>query len=229
MSPDSIGAHVGDPQTLNKYSYVANNPLGRVDPDGHDWADGMSGHDSSHSGPGSLLSAMQADMGHMHDNGAWLDSEGFDPFQYTYEGKNYATFGDWASYLISTPGAYQEVTAQFDAYTKSIQYGKVMKDYMTAYNVTPEEAKRDISEDGAQKEGGHWNFPYLGTVPRQADGELRVPGSTLHFPTNDNHHGAFVHDDTVNPKPYWHVWNLAAHGLIDYVGGHTIFSEGFTF
>jgi RHS repeat-associated protein len=32
-------ADITDPQTLNKYAYVRNNPLRYVDPDGHDWTD----------------------------------------------------------------------------------------------------------------------------------------------------------------------------------------------
>jgi RHS repeat-associated protein len=115
MSPDSVGAHTGDPQTLNKYSYIANNPLGRVDPDWHDWADGNEGalgfFGSPHSGSGHLTDAMQKDMGQMHDNGSSLNSEQFDSFQYTsYEGKNYATFDDWPNYLLITPGVYDVAT-----------------------------------------------------------------------------------------------------------------------
>jgi len=37
LSPDPLGGHLEDPQTLNKYSYVANNPLGRTDPTGLDF------------------------------------------------------------------------------------------------------------------------------------------------------------------------------------------------
>ena len=37
MSPDEFGGHLEDPQTLNKYSYVGNNPLSRTDPSGHDF------------------------------------------------------------------------------------------------------------------------------------------------------------------------------------------------
>jgi RHS repeat-associated protein len=38
MSPDpkQIGAHMFDPQTLNRYAYTRNNPLAYVDPDGRD-------------------------------------------------------------------------------------------------------------------------------------------------------------------------------------------------
>ena len=37
LSPDDQGGHLADPQTLNKYSYIGNNPLSRTDPTGHDF------------------------------------------------------------------------------------------------------------------------------------------------------------------------------------------------
>ena len=44
MSPDWSAkvvpvpyAKLGDPQSLNLYAYVTNNPLARFDPDGHEW------------------------------------------------------------------------------------------------------------------------------------------------------------------------------------------------
>lgn len=182
------------------------------------------------------MQAFRADLlaegtGQSMNIGAWLDNdEEFSPFQYTYEGMNFATWDRWANYLLSTPGAYQEVTAQFRAYTENVQYGKVVSDYMAYENVSKAKAEAVISPANPIMEGGHWNFAYGGSDPELKAGSFRVPGSTLHSPAlNSEHPGPHLHADTFNPTPIWRVWNLAAHGLIDYVGGHTLFSEGFTF
>ncbi len=37
VQPDTVVPQPGDPQALNRYSYVRNNPVAYVDPDGHGW------------------------------------------------------------------------------------------------------------------------------------------------------------------------------------------------
>ena len=41
ISPDTIVPNPRDPQALNRYAYVRNNPLRYNDPSGHDWGDGF--------------------------------------------------------------------------------------------------------------------------------------------------------------------------------------------
>ena len=70
MSPDWSdetdpvpNAGLADPQSLNLYAFVQNNPTSFVDPDGHECfaADGMMC--STHGGPGTLMDAFRADLG----------------------------------------------------------------------------------------------------------------------------------------------------------------------
>ncbi len=37
ITPDTIVQDPGNPQTLNRYTYAGNNPINRIDPDGHSW------------------------------------------------------------------------------------------------------------------------------------------------------------------------------------------------
>jgi hypothetical protein len=219
-------ATLDDPQSLNLYAYVLNNPLGMVDPDGHGYTlDGQDiPDDMAHqllSGGGAAQCPNSVCSG-LTKSGAWVDyvataNDMGGYFSIDQAGRIY----DWNGQFISEQ--------QFNKITLDIQYHKVISDYMKVHRVTQAQAEAAISEANATMEGGHWNFPYIGSDPTESAGNYRVPGSTLHFPAHDPGQPSTVHDDTANPFPIWTVWNLILHGAVDYVGGHTVFQAGFTF
>ncbi len=79
MSPDPLSGHAQDPQTLNKYAYVRNNPLNMVDPTG---MDGGSINDYRcyqfpciGPSPGSLADRFRAAVWHAHEGGSEAESQ----------------------------------------------------------------------------------------------------------------------------------------------------------
>ncbi len=103
-------ATFGDPQSLNLYGYVRNDPVSLADADGHFNNDQSQQCDSmrlciwdAHSGA-SLLDAflasiMRARAGVPLSVDSPLDSDGYSPFEYSAGGKTYGTFGEAASAL----------------------------------------------------------------------------------------------------------------------------------
>ncbi len=52
IQPDTIVPNPGDPQSLNRYSYAANNPLRYTDPSGHRWEEDYPGGGGNGGGGG---------------------------------------------------------------------------------------------------------------------------------------------------------------------------------
>jgi RHS repeat-associated protein len=238
LSPDSNDvpepvpyANFLNPQTLNLYAYVGNNPLSKFDDDGHDGctADGMEiscnevNSEAFVQCPNNACSGVQWDYKTINGNTQFMGGA-LTQFQSSTDGSS--------GYIMSGL-----TDAQLGTLTANIQYDKAVTDYMAymskiGQSVTRSQAEQNISREGAHMEGGHWNFPYAGPDPRSGtdNKEFRFPDSTLHIPKADPlNPGTYIHDDTFSPAPIWQVWNLALHGLVDYAGGHTLFQGGFTF
>jgi RHS repeat-associated protein len=161
-------ADLSDPQSLNLYSYTKNNPLTRIDADGHcDW-----GFESSHCGAGSLLDAMKADMGawntaqQPYDMGLWLDDPNFDKsdgmarttYEYKFvggDGSRYDRDKQYAA-LAAGLGSAKEGESPEDI-AKEIQH---IYDNLTPYTgANPLQVDPFYDENGhAGLHGGNWNF-----------------------------------------------------------------------
>jgi hypothetical protein len=110
MSPDPLGGHLEDPQTLNKYAYVRNSPLTLTDPTGMDFA--LTGCDSS-----DLLHCQRNNDTGQYESGSYSkDSNGKLSFTTTQIGNNPDGSGGLIDKTTGT-GAY---TGTFDGKSVSL-------------------------------------------------------------------------------------------------------------
>jgi RHS repeat-associated protein len=159
ISPDPAGLSAADfnhPQTLNRYSYVANYPLTMTDPTGMDpgydtWDPGLG---SSHSGPGSLLDAFVAAVEAVRDGtslpwaGERYDTTEWSPYE--NQGGN-QSFTTW-----SASAAFVEAQDQSQTQQKQLSVEDVSKAIQSAKEDKGPNAK--IAVDFLNSLGKNWQL-----------------------------------------------------------------------
>jgi RHS repeat-associated protein len=251
LSPDPAGfkaANPANPQAWNRYSYVQNNPLSRVDPSGlndinvsdapwygpGNYAGGGWGTPDfgSQSGPGDPFGIPPSVLNQeLRDAAAEAESRygsiiatGWDPdLQRQYTETNYWFTGGDGSILEQQKELAALTLGQraCDGQDPSAVAGCIQSAYDTLQLRTPAGEKSPLV-------GGNYNFDYKQVIipgaDISADGLGCVAGrcgisDSLHF-----HSDGTFHVDTANPF-FFPVGSLAHLGW-DVVGGNTVWSGG---
>jgi len=139
-SPDLLAGLIGDPQSLNRYAYVANDPLNGVDPLGlldeptckTSVAVGCGGMDNGGQG----VWAGAGGYGGAVGGGAGVEACGVDPYCIHAGGigpfgspmaqlicaRGSCRVGSWADARVTPQGVYINASVQTDYYTKEGEY-----------------------------------------------------------------------------------------------------------
>lgn len=142
--------------------------------------------------------------------------------EYECDGGKPCTAQEHQQYVLKTQEAAME--SQRAAIVRALQKALCPKHDSQCLDLVNSEVTVDkaIGKDGLL--GGHWNFhlgddllPDLSSCPESRCGA---------FPSFHFAHPNDVHIDEANPFAF-PPFGLAAHGLIDWIGGHTIWSNGF--
>jgi len=189
-SPDLLAGLIGDPQSLNRYAYVANDPLNGVDPLGlldeptckTSVAVGCGGMDNGGQG----VWAGAGGYGGAVGGGAGVEACGVDPYCIHAGGigpfgspmaqlicaRGSCRVGSWADARVTPQGVYINASVQTDYYTKEGEYiTSLISQYI---NLVQFSAPQSYSGGDAANNGSFWG--YLASKPWVVSWILPVVG-----------------------------------------------------
>ncbi len=232
LSPDPLGGHLEDPQTLNKYAYVRNNPTSLTDPTGLDFYITCSGSDSATCQGGHVGMTMNDENGNMvfeatvvksNEQGNLIDQYGANytgtytgqAVSFKQEGSTQSIAGEWKQNSdptsgINGAGAYQGFSFTF---SQPDQANRLHADW------TFEGARQD-----AQKALEAAGYKHYAIGFHFGETEYRLPAegrNSVHFnidkantdprttaPTTGNMH---VGEYYVGTDAFGHLWHDVLH------------------
>jgi RHS repeat-associated protein len=186
MSPDPLAGHVSDPQTLNRYAYVRNNPLNLTDPTGLDFNLTCSGADTAtcHGGlQGTTTTTTNADGSTSSAFTATVISNGQNGNLVDQSGNQYNATVTGAGVSFSQAGSSQSSMGTFinGSNETTLQAGNLPG---FSFTFTYSNAAGNISAGGA--------FTYSGTS-QQAESALE--GAGFHHYSSDEYD--FLHPSSL--------------------------------
>lgn len=195
ISPDPAGLGAVDfnnPQTLNRYSYVANYPLTVTDPTGMDFGYDTYDPGSSHAGPGSLLDAFVAAVDAVRNGtplpspGERFNSDDYSPFEYQSGNQTFTTWAAAAAFFQAQNEAQVPTSLHVESATDmtrsnpAMNYGIFIdvKYQVLDQNGKPIQSdKMQIMESGTFGDGTKYSGPI---VSKKADENHTQSDGTFH-------------------------------------------------
>jgi RHS repeat-associated protein len=225
---DSVTALVYDPQSLNKYAYVRNDPINRVDPDGRDWLDlwwldSMGIHGIYSYNDALVFQGIMALPGFPEPDPAFIAYQGtVDNGQANLAIQEAAPAATAGCGLEGTQSCIAKgIASTFSGASAMVGNGTEEVGGHWNFNVTIQVSSEDSTKDFDSIYRSVGGFP----PPARFGGT----GVTLHLENlgtwtlNDDGTwsvSATAHLDLFNPNDG--LAGLIGHGVVDFVGGHLI-------
>jgi len=229
ISPDPVGGDITNPQSLNRYAYVLNNPTTLIDPlglQGGDWVphfqdvvtrSGGSCYVDQINTPCIVASGLLS-MGAASVCTTAIQCAGYNPVTFSgtlYGNYVHMTFANWDAYSAwRTDLASDPKNQIYDAFWHLLENqggnpNEVYEVQVYWWGLIPNVSGLGLLNT-ARAARGAVSDPYKGTHPGGSFISLWPPVDTSHCASTIR--GAECHNDAFSP-----IWLLPLHGLFDYL------------